>query len=363
MLEGAQLLRGLRVIRLYAHMQGSFATVSLGLQEAFEDLEVLSGFHVGEQLEFDSEPVGGCDAPVAVVVGSPMRVLMAHAQGQHKEVWLMLAPNSEGIPPAIKAQLLEKASSGVPLVTGFLAPSRWATEVLQREFPNHPVVLCQHGLLKEFRNIPVWKSSGLEVVKPFALHFTSSGLSRKCTQELINIWPEVVRKGFRVNKLVILSNPMFKPQIEEMIQDPEHVAVFNGQHFKLMELNALYTQASLVIQPSRAEGFGLVPLEARACGTPVVMTLGTGHEDHKSTPTEKGSWWIVPRDLGESDDYWGAQAPVVLQEDIEAGVITAMAGLDILSKEAIAAAPQIREHWTWKAGAQEFVNKMQEKYV
>src|SRR5690606_21162247 len=201
-------------IRLYAHMQGSFATVSLGLQEAFEDLEVLSGFHVGEQLEFDSDPVGGCDAPVAVVVGSPMRVLMAHVQGQHKEVWLMLAPNSEGIPPATKAQLLEKAPSGEPLVTGFLAPSTWAQRVLEREFPDHPVVLCQHGLLQEFRNTPL--KAAIEVAKPFALHFTSSGLSRKCTQELINIWPEVVRKGFSVSKLVILSNPMFKPQIEEM---------------------------------------------------------------------------------------------------------------------------------------------------
>lgn len=364
MLGTAEQLWGVRVIRLYAHMQGSFATVSLGLQEAFEDLNVLSGYHVGEQLEFDSEPVGGCDAPVAVVVGSPMRVLMAHAQGQHKEVWLMLAPNSEGIPPAMKAQLLEKAPSGEPLVTGFLAPSYWAQRVLEREFPDHPVVLCQHGLLQEFRKTPTLWKVGIEVAKPpFALHFTSSGLSRKCTQELINIWPEVVRNGFSVNKLVILSNPMFKPQIEEMIQDPEHVVVFNGQHAKLMELFTIYTQASLVIQPSRAEGFGLVPLEARACGTPVVMTRGTGHEDHCRTPTEKGCWRILPRGLEESDDYWGAQAPAVLQEDVAEGVTSALASLERLSKEAIEAAPQIREHWTWKAGAQEFVNRMQEKYV
>lgn len=353
------------MIRLYAHMQGSFATVSLGLQEAFEDLGVLSGFHVGEQLEFDSEPVAGCDAPVAVVAGSPMRVLMAHAQGQHKEVWLMLAPNSEGIPPAVRAQLLEKTAEGKPLVTGFLAPSRWAQEVLCREFPEHEVVLCPHGLLSEIRCAPSKKQLTRKHKDAFALHVTSSGLSRKCTQELIEIWSDVVRRK-ALTKLVILSNPMFKPQIDEIVQingNTEHILVLNGQHFKLKDLIEIYQQASLVIQPSRAEGFGLVPLEARACGTPVVMTRGTGHEDHCRTPTAKGAWRISPRGLTESDDFWGSIAPQVLQEDILEGVTLALNSWDELSKDALDVTQEIREYWTWKAGANEFVNKMQEKYV
>ncbi len=359
MLGTAEQLWGVRVIRLYAHMQGSFATVSLGLQEAFEDLEVLSGFHVGEQLEFDSEPVGGCDAPVAVVVGSPMRVLMAHVQGQHKEVWLMLAPNSEGIPPATKAQLLEKAPNGKPLVTGFLAPSTWAQRVLEREFPDHPVVLCRHGLLREFRR-PFERVPRT----PCALHITSSGLSRKGTKELISIWKQV--KTEALHKLVILSNPMFKMQIESWVAElgmSDNILVLNGQNESTARLVEVYLQVSLVIQPSRAEGFGLVPLEARACGTPVVMTNGTGHDDHGRVPTPKGCVRIAPSDMGESDDYWGAQALVVPPDRIAEQVSEALQRLDTLSKEAEEVAPLIQEHWTWKAGAQEFVNRMQEKYV
>jgi len=37
-------------------------------------------------------------------------------------------------------------------------------------------------------------------------------------------------------------------------------------------LSCLYAGASLYLQPSLAEGFGLPPLEAMACGTPVISS-------------------------------------------------------------------------------------------
>lgn len=65
-----------------------------------------------------------------------------------------------------------------------------------------------------------------------------------------------------------LSLSMFgmykKPKIEcidHYYQDP-----------KKEELRSLYQQADLFIFPSREEGWGLTPLEAMACGCPVVGT-------------------------------------------------------------------------------------------
>jgi glycosyltransferase involved in cell wall biosynthesis len=54
-------------------------------------------------------------------------------------------------------------------------------------------------------------------------------------------------------------------------------------------LRALYRKASVVAVPSTAEGFGLVPLEAMACGAPVLAA------DASALPeTTDGGAWLLP---------------------------------------------------------------------
>jgi len=72
------------------------------------------------------------------------------------------------------------------------------------------------------------------------------------------------------------------------------------------ELSCLYMCASLLVQPSLAEGFGLPPLEAMACGTPVLAS------DAGSLPEVLGdaAELLPPRD----PEAWAAAVPRLLSD-------------------------------------------------
>lgn len=353
------------MIRLYAHLAASFRTVSEGLKEAFEELGVLSGYVVGEQQDFDTEVIPGAAAPIAVVVGDPMRVLMAHLQGDHKEIWLMLAPNSEGISPKF-IQELTVIRRGRKTVDGFLAPSTWAKAVLEKAFPDIPVRLCQHGVLKAFQLNEGWRNEALEMLRKDPVNFVAlhvaSAVARKGTAELVQAWLSLKAKK-KIEGLLLLScNPRLAAEFEALAPGEESIRVVHGQTWDTPTYNRLLQQhVHLIIQPSRAEGFGLVPLEARVCGVPVVMTANTGHLDQLDAVNGEVAL-VKSGPSAESDDYWGATAPTVVPEDIESAVWLAYEHIEHRITRAVLGAETTRKHWTWARGASEVVEYWRKKY-
>ena len=87
-----------------------------------------------------------------------------------------------------------------------------------------------------------------------------------------------------------LCRPKFS-EFEKKLRDRiksvnlEKRIVFLGE-LKRTAMVQLYRQMDMCVTPSRVEGFGLVPLEALACGTPVVTS-------------DTGAWpWIVDSEVG-----------------------------------------------------------------
>lgn len=344
------------MIRLYGHMSGSFKTVTQGMRIALEKNGKLAGCVPGESLEAENS-FPGAEADIAITVGAPNRAYKSHIVGNHEKHWLLLAPNSFGVPPELVKHLsgetYDVREGGMrPLLDGLLAPSLFAKKVLERAFPEIPVVVWQHGILPEFSV----REPQREVARKNReaggfrlLHVTSTRMDRKGTKELLVAWKVFVERHPK-SYLDILVNPMHFGEISDHVKHERarHVSVTPGQNYsqtRYIEGLSLYNG---IVQPSRAEGFGLVPLEALACGVPVVVTQTTGHEEYTDEP---GVVTLEAGDPAESDDFSGATAPTVSPGEILRGLEDLHENWEILDQEAMKNSDSLRKRWSWEARA------------
>jgi len=108
---------------------------------------------------------------------------------------------------------------------------------------------------------------------------------RKNFSRLISAYGQLRRQTGLPHALVIAGGPgwLYQPIHDQVVKEglSEHVH-FPG-FVADQDLPALYTMADLMAFPSLYEGFGLPPLEAMACGTPVVTS------NNSSLPEAVGS--------------------------------------------------------------------------
>jgi glycosyltransferase involved in cell wall biosynthesis len=83
-------------------------------------------------------------------------------------------------------------------------------------------------------------------------------------------------------RLVLAGKPHHTetPRLHRMVSELRmEQRISFQQYVKFRELPDLYRGAIALIYPSLTEGFGLPILEAMACGTPVITSLGSGTEE------------------------------------------------------------------------------------
>jgi len=119
---------------------------------------------------------------------------------------------------------------------------------------------------------------------------------RKNTARLIESWNKLPVSVKRHRKLVIVGREIhsFSPEGYGRITDDVHFAGYMDDN----NLPALYSGADAFVFPSLYEGFGLPPLEAMACGCPVIVSKTT------SLPEVCGdaAYYIDPYSIGSITD-------------------------------------------------------------
>ena len=186
----------------------------------------------------------------------------------------------------------------------------------------HPLPSSQPPMMLEKYNIP----------KNFIL-YVGSTQKQKNVQALIRAYARIEKEIS--HKLVIVGTKIFggRNYLSKLIKDLhlEESVIFTG-YISDEELPAFYNAASLFVFPSLYEGFGLPPLEAMACGTPVITS------NRASLPEAVGDAGIMV----DPDDIEGlAKAMVKLTTDEELRQTMIKRGLErvkLFSPEKAAAA-------------------------
>lgn len=336
------------MIRLYGPKVGwsSFAVVTKGMEAGLAEHDMLSGVLATDGYD-EYRPPPGATAPAAILCGHPGELANLIRRGSHAYRSFMLAPNSSWIPGTI----LNECSK---CCTEILTPSCWGKEMIELNMQQDdkwklPVRVVPHGIMPGY-------DIGSDPDGPFTiLHLASTGLMRKSTHELVKafqMWKSRKRTDARL--ILVLSELSF-----EVVKHrfgwkslPRDIHLVTRLNKGPDGIGQAYRASHLIVQPSRSEGFGMVPLEALACGVPVAVTTCTGHSEWCRegggllpglVPIENGpDAWIDDAPPG-----MGSEAPTVEPEAIAAALDWGHFNWIELRKAALANAAKVRSEWSW----------------
>ena len=115
---------------------------------------------------------------------------------------------------------------------------------------------------------------------------------------------------------------------------------------KKTEIRNDLREASLVLMPSKKEGFGLVGLEAIACGVPTLLSAQSGlAETLKKFAPDHAPGWILSTN-GDPIAKWAERIESIL-----------LARKDSFSRAA-ALKNELAERIQWKTAAEELLNRL-----
>ena len=327
---------------------GSFGAVAAGYLHAFSQLGVeCARFDYRTPPDEDGFDASGSLHEVGLYVGEPTHLHLMRIHTAHRRHFLMIAPNGNGLGSSIVRSCKMHAVEA-------LSPSHWGAQVVAREL-GQPCAVAPHGAHVVPSGASPRRFNGKRMAM---LHFTSTLSDRKGTMSLLKAYRD--GHAYRWADLDIKCDPVIGPQLAMMLEDfpsevQDCVRVRDEDIRNNGDYHRFLCQYDLVVQPSRAEGFGLVPLEAAMVGIPSVVVGRTGDADYlPDIACQKVDPWTMVRDEEVDEDGYvsipGEQAPVLPLDpkEISLALCYAQADIDELQKKALDCRAAVREKWSWE---------------
>lgn len=227
-----------------------------------------------------------------------------------------------------------------------LTPSKWCSHLLRNTLGvTKPVHVVRHGIDPDvFTPRGVVRGNG-KVLR----HFCSSLLlDRKGTKEVVGAAERLIQE--REDATVCVSAPnevlyLLNPDGERAAVRGSRLSITSDQPTAPDEIAQVLRGSAAIVQPSRAEGFGLLGLEAAACGTPIVATSCTGHAEWART-VESARYHVRTLDDGRCG---AGAAPRIDQESLYSAMLRAIDERAERRARAVEASAGVRRAWAWSA--------------
>lgn len=358
-------------VRLYGSFMGysSASMVTRGWQEALTEWGLLAGTF---SFRKDTDMPGGHLAPVALV--ADVRELPAAIAMEHEHIFVVLAMHSPWLPDEMIAIFRQR-----PLT--ILATSGDTKRHFTSVVPDIPCDVVPHGVDRAFKPFTAEEKNqlaGSGLAKDLAgkgiklLHLCESSAERKGTYCLLQAFEKALEHCDL--SLTVITSSMQLPRVSAFVQQmasqdaAKRVRVISRINAPPFNMRWVYGCSDAIVAPSRAEGFGMVPLEALCCGVPCAITLSNGHAEWCYVRRDDKLSGLRPGIMGLETGAPGfpsfepGPAPV-LDPVILAQQLCIFASMyEDLREEARQNAPSYRPSWDWKNACGEWCQFIKEEF-
>lgn len=334
--------------------------VTSGFREVLQQEGILEGEvsldRTGGSEEESAPP--GAVARDGVFTGNLSHTPLMTVGARHERHWVQVTPNSMQIPKRLLEGVLRLPNARI------LSASPWGSRVIGLNLEEMgvqsgeqpPILTVRHGVSGFSPSLDVLEKTLADyLVGEFrVVHFSTSDGQRKGTFELVQAWSILRRESCLPERATLSLVLDFHARAALVGRCVDAGVSFDGimtlprGDMDASCMSQFLCQHHLVCCPSRGEGFGLLPLQARACAVPVATTATTGHS---AGHCEHAGGVIVipqPSSFDPIDDGPGALAQPVLPDDIAAAIYTSYTTWLERRRIAMDQSVGIRDTWSWR---------------
>jgi len=228
-----------------------------------------------------------------------------------------------------------------------IVPSVFCARAFLESGVKAPILIVRHGISPAFLEHGIRKSKGDDWTRLLHIAGTTTFHKRKGTGILLHAFSRVLEDFPRT--VLHLRTPQ-RPGLLDLLSKfnlERHVIIDNdilGLDPRLMA--GYLCNFDAVLQPSRGEGFGITPLEARCLGIPVMLTDATGHTEHIAPECDVIVNTGPPERLDTQGNSVG-RCPTIELESVESALRELLGDLNLYTVKTRQWAQDNREKWIW----------------